>query len=511
MKLKTLKTSLRGRIGLALFAGFLAFSSSPQAESRHRFSDKDFEILQQHIRLDTEKYSANLSDWLTSLSNSLIQQSGWCSTPRCFERGLKALLIEAEERGISDPIIRTGILRQKKSFRFENGQFSVAVPKKKEFSSKQKERRRNREYRRMVRYARKGKAPMPGMMAYLSAKEEMRQVRLKKGVEGEISQELSQTLMKRYPRKVVATGQVPLEASMLARYTRGQIEQLANLTTQAHQQMTSLSAEVVFLRDDYRQLLQDVEYLEMEVSDQTRYLLDQVSLDLEDTQESDEEEEETGEEPSEEKELPEAVQYEQLLLSKKIHELELKRAELAASSSEAALLESKKSRDSLRASLAVEKDPTKLLDLRDQLDDLDEVIAVQEDAVRKNKVVVKLSPDDADSLTMNFVEATLASMSSSSAFSGSGLQVGDILGAVALNGDLSSATLLKITKFTGFQEKHNTKLEKAGLMALNLGKMVLMTNPVTAPYITIGTLVWQSHQSMKKNRKAEADRIRYVR
>ncbi|MBL7716671.1 MAG: hypothetical protein JNL01_14500 [Bdellovibrionales bacterium] len=527
MKLKNRYQRLNRTPSKLWLVALMTFASAPSIASTESFSEAEFQILQDHIQLQGVDAEATLSDWLSSLSTSLIEKAGWCNDSKllnrpnqaanCMRKKMKKLMIQAERRGISDPVIRQGILRQKKSFRMDQGEFSIAQPKKRrEPTLKQTERRANRAQRRMSRILRKGKAPMPGMMAYLNAKEEFRQQRLSAGAEAEIAPELTAVFKKAYPRKIDGAGRVPLEASMLARFNRAQIEALSRLTLQADQMMKSLKTEVVYYREDFKQLMMDIRYLELEVEDMTSELLlaleEKEAQQAESQDQEDSDETENDEDPDEALAAqPDQISEAQQLLAEKIHELDLKRAELAASNSEVAVQDSRKSRQELLKQLASAdpKDLAAMADLRDQIEDLDEVIAVQEAAVAKNKTVVHLTPADADSLTMNYIQANLVRMGRE--FGGQTPDLGDILGAVALRGDLPSSTLLKMVTFEGMQETHVTQLQKAGSLGLNLGKMILMTTPATAPYMTIGTLLWQSYQGMKKARKAEADRIRYVR
>jgi hypothetical protein len=136
--------------------------------------------------------------------------------------------------------------------------------------------------------------------------------------------------------------------------------------------------------------------------------------------------------------------------------------------------------------------------INQELQDLNQQLDAERD-------VIELSPSDVDKLALNRLKIELKRQMEQGTFQGVQLELGDVVMAAWVGGDIDSDLLKICLQMASLGEPHDSTLKKIGERALQIGQVLSMAYPPLAYGLTLGSIVIGSIEEAKQREKEESD------
>jgi hypothetical protein len=125
--------------------------------------------------------------------------------------------------------------------------------------------------------------------------------------------------------------------------------------------------------------------------------------------------------------------------------------------------------------------------------------------VTKREVEIVLSPTDLAHLSIRYFEREIKKLNLTKTFSSKKLDKPDVVMATFYNQEIDSESVLVLLNNKSIREPRNTFLKRLAKLSWSAAKVVMFQIPVTMPFITFGTLLYDAIQAKKEAERNEAD------
>ena len=125
--------------------------------------------------------------------------------------------------------------------------------------------------------------------------------------------------------------------------------------------------------------------------------------------------------------------------------------------------------------------------------------------VTHKELALTLTATDLANLAVPYLNQHLSLLKQSGSFAAKPVQKNDVLMAAFYTRTVDAATVLQVLQSKKFTEPKTTTLKTVGTLGLGVAKVVLSEVPLTAPFITFGTLLYDAIQSKKIQERNEAN------
>ncbi|MBL7717105.1 MAG: hypothetical protein JNL01_16700 [Bdellovibrionales bacterium] len=137
-------------------------------------------------------------------------------------------------------------------------------------------------------------------------------------------------------------------------------------------------------------------------------------------------------------------------------------------------------------------------------------VVLENPKVPGGTIEIELTPSDIFRLSINQFDIQL-NKTQSAYFSDRQITLGDSLFASYLTGAIDPESFMVVMNYGDLREPKKNWVKSLGLVAWSTAKVVLYQIPATAPFITLGTLVYEAIERNKTMEKARANETHLIR
>ncbi len=126
-------------------------------------------------------------------------------------------------------------------------------------------------------------------------------------------------------------------------------------------------------------------------------------------------------------------------------------------------------------------------------------------SVTNREVELTFTPTDLAHLSIRYMNRAISQLNQMRSFAGKNVETADVLLAAFYNQEVDAESVLVLIKNKSIIAPRDTFLKHLGKLTWSAAKVVLYQIPVTLPFITVGTILYDAIQSKKTLERSKAD------